>query len=92
MRVLVASDRGCIRAIPFLFLCQAGRQVSGLDLDLDEGCDSGPGREDNIGARARRYVRNADAGQSGGDDTVVCLAHTAQTGPLLADMPAQLGS
>ena len=50
-----------------------GCQVSGLDLGLYEGCDLGPGPED-IGGRAPRDIRDADAGQLAGYDAVVCLA------------------
>ena len=73
MRVLVAGDRGYIGAIMVPLLRTAGCQVSGLDLGLYEGCDLGRGPED-IGGRAPRDIRDADAGQLADYDAVVCLA------------------
>jgi nucleoside-diphosphate-sugar epimerase len=72
MRVLVAGDRGYIGAVLVPFLRAAGHEVDGLDLGLYEGCDLGPAAE--IGVRAPRDIRDADAGQLAGYDAVVCLA------------------
>jgi nucleoside-diphosphate-sugar epimerase len=72
MRVLVAGDRGYIGAVLVPFLRAAGHEVDGLDLGLYEGCDLGPAAE--IGLRAPRDIRDADAGQLAGYDAVVCLA------------------
>jgi len=54
-------------------LRSAGHEVSGLDLGLYEGCDLGPGPED-IGARAPRDIRDAEARDIAGYDAVICLA------------------
>jgi len=73
MRVLVAGDRGYIGAVLVPFLRAAGHQVEGMDLDLYEGCDLGPGPDD-VGARLPRDIRDSEAGQLAGYDAVVCLA------------------
>jgi nucleoside-diphosphate-sugar epimerase len=73
MRVLVAGDRGYIGAVMVSVLRAAGYQVDGLDLGLYEGCDFGPGPA-NIGERAARDIRDADARQLADYDAVVCLA------------------
>ena len=73
MKVLVAGDRGYIGTVLVPFLRAAGHEVKGLDLDLYEGCDLGPGPED-VGARPPRDIRDAEAGQLVGYDAVVCLA------------------
>jgi nucleoside-diphosphate-sugar epimerase len=72
MRVLVAGDRGYIGAVLVPFLRAAGHEVDGLDLGLYEGCDLGTAVE--IGGRAPRDIRDADAGQLADYDAVVCLA------------------
>jgi nucleoside-diphosphate-sugar epimerase len=73
MRVLVAGDRGYIGAVLVPFLRAAGHVVEGLDLDLYEGCDLGPGVE---GTGLRRYVdiREVEPGHCAGYDAVICLA------------------
>lgn len=73
MKVLVAGDRGYIGAVLVPFLRAEGHWVDGLDLGLYEGCDLGPGPE-NIDARARLDIRDAEVGQLAGYDAVVCLA------------------
>ena len=73
MKVLVAGDRGYIGAVLDPFLRAAGHQVDGLDLGLYEGCDLGPGPQDE-GAWIPRDIRDAQAGWLAGYDAVVCLA------------------
>ena len=48
MRVLVAGDRGYIGTVMVPFLRAAGHTVEGLDLDLYEGCDMGPGPDETV--------------------------------------------
>ena len=73
MRILVAGDRGYIGTVLVPFLRSAGHEVDGFDVGLYEGCDFGPGPED-IGLRAARDLRDAEAAGLGGYDTVICLA------------------
>ena len=72
MRVLVAGDRGYIGAVLVPFLRAAGQEVDGLDLGLYEGCDLG--RAEDIAARPRRDIRDAQAVQLAASDTAACLA------------------
>jgi nucleoside-diphosphate-sugar epimerase len=73
MRVLVTGDRGYIGAVLVPFLRGAGHTVEGLDLDLYEGCDFGPGPED-IGLRPKIDMRDVEPRHCAGYDAVVCLA------------------
>jgi nucleoside-diphosphate-sugar epimerase len=73
MRVLVTGDRGYIGAVLVPFLRAAGHTVEGLDLDLYEGCDFGPGAED-IGLRPKIDMRDVEPRHCAGYDAVVCLA------------------
>ncbi len=73
MRVLVTGDRGYIGAVLVPFLRAAGHTVEGLDLDLYEGCDLGPGPED-VGLRPRIDMRDVEPRHCAGYDAVVCLA------------------
>jgi nucleoside-diphosphate-sugar epimerase len=72
MKVLVAGDRGYIGAVLVPFLRAAGHQVRGLDLGLYEGCDFGPGPEQEAGSP--RDLRDVQADLLAGYDAVVCLA------------------
>ena len=73
MKVLVAGDRGYIGAVLVPFLRAAGHTVEGLDLDLYEGCDLGPGPEET-GLRRRLDIRDVEPRHCAGYDAVVCLA------------------
>jgi nucleoside-diphosphate-sugar epimerase len=73
MRVLVAGDRGYIGSVLRSFLHAAGHEVHGLDLDLYEGCDFGPGATDS-GPRSVQDIRDVTVGQLAGYDAVLCLA------------------
>ena len=55
MKILVAGDRGYIGSVLVPFLREAGHVVDGLDLDLYEGCDLGPGPDDGRPAARARY-------------------------------------
>ncbi len=72
MRVLVAGDRGYIGAVLVPFLRAAGHTVEGLDLDLYEGCDLGPGPEET--QRPTLDMREVEPRHCAGYDAVVCLA------------------
>ena len=73
MKVLVAGDRGYIGAVLVPFLRSAGHSVEGLDLDLYEGCDLGPGPEDTD-FRPKLDIRDVEPRHCAGYDAVVCLA------------------
>jgi nucleoside-diphosphate-sugar epimerase len=73
MKVLVAGDRGYIGSVLVPFLREAGHVVDGLDLDLYEGCDLGPGPDDG-GLRPAQDIRDVAASQLNGYDAVICLA------------------
>ena len=73
MKVLVAGDRGYIGAVLVPFLRAAGHTVEGLDLDLYEGCDFGPGPEETD-LRPRLDIRDVEPRHCTGYDAVVCLA------------------
>jgi nucleoside-diphosphate-sugar epimerase len=74
MRVMVAGDRGYIGAVLVPFLRAAGHDVTGFDLGLYEGCDLGPGPQDDIAGRPPRDLRDAQASELAGCDAVICLA------------------
>ncbi len=73
MKVLVAGDRGYIGSVLVPFLREAGHVVDGLDLDLYEGCDLGPGPDD-VGMRPAQDMRDVAASQLNGYDAILCLA------------------
>ncbi len=73
MRVLVAGDRGYIGSVLVPFLRTAGHVVDGLDLDLYEGCDLGPGVSD-ADSRPAHDMRDVTPGELAGYDAVLCLA------------------
>ena len=73
MKILVAGDRGYIGSVLKPFLHEAGHVVDGLDLDLYEGCDLGPGPDD-VGTRPAQDIRDVAASQLSGYDAVLCLA------------------
>ncbi len=73
MKVLVAGDRGYIGAVLVPFLRSAGHSVEGLDIDLYEGCDLGPGPE-HTDNRPKLDIRDVDPRHCIGYDAVVCLA------------------
>jgi nucleoside-diphosphate-sugar epimerase len=73
MRILVAGDRGYIGTVLAPFLRAAGHVVHGLDLDLYEGCDFGPARQD-IGPQPWQDIRDVRVDQLTGYDAVMCLA------------------
>src|SRR3954447_23945475 len=72
MRVLVAGARGYIGAAGLPASGRAGREVSGRDAGLYEGCDLGPGPEPFVGGR--KDIRDVTAEDVAGHDAVVCLA------------------
>ena len=73
MKILVTGDRGYIGSVLVPFLREAGHVVDGLDLDLYEGCDLGPGPDD-AGLRPAQDIRDVTASQLNGYDAVLCLA------------------
>jgi nucleoside-diphosphate-sugar epimerase len=73
MKVLVTGDRGYIGTVLVPFLREAGHVVDGLDLDLYEGCDLGPGPDDE-GLRPAQDMRDVTASQLNGYHAVLCLA------------------
>jgi nucleoside-diphosphate-sugar epimerase len=73
MRVLVAGDRGYIGSVLVPILRAAGHIVDGLDLDLYQGCDLGPG-VDEADSRTIQDIRDVTAGQLVDHDAVLCLA------------------
>ena len=73
MKILVAGDRGYIGSVLVPFMREAGHVVDGLDLDLYEGCDLGPGPDD-AGLRLAQDIRDVAASQLDGYDAVLCLA------------------
>ena len=73
MKILVAGDRGYIGSVLVPFLREAGHVVDGLDLDLYEGCDLGPGPDD-VGLRPAQDIRDVTVSQLNGYHAVLCLA------------------
>jgi nucleoside-diphosphate-sugar epimerase len=73
MKVLVAGDRGYIGSVLVPFLREAGHVADGLDLNLYEGCDLGPGSDD-ADMRPTQDIRDVTPSQLNGYEAVLCLA------------------